>query len=406
MKIGENRNQGKVLGSTLLIAGSCIGAGMLGLPVSSAMAGFVPSVAMFILSWLFMMTTGLLLLEVNLYFKKEVNLITMAGATLGKAGQGVAWFLFVFLFYAIMVSYSAGSGELVADIIEGLTTYAIPRWAGSLIFVSLFGAMVYFGTFAVDGANRLLMAGLVVTYFMLLALGFPHVSKKFLEHIDWSESLWVVPIMIISFGFHNLVPSLTTYLDFHRKKMTFAIVAGSAIPLFVYLLWEWLILGLIPLDKFQTAVDQGNMVTHTLKEAAGGKLWVVGVAQYFAFFAIVTSFLGVALSFVDFLADGFKIKKDRRGKALACSLVFGPPLIFALLYPHIFVEALQYAGGFGAVILFGVLPALMAWSGRYSKKLWQNRLVPGGRPLLLAVIGMALAIFCIQLANALYFHNS
>jgi tyrosine-specific transport protein len=198
---------------------------------------------------------------------------------------------------------------------------------------------------------------------------------------------------------------LTTYLQFDAKKMRLSIIVGSALPLVAYLLWEWLILGLIPLEEFQQAVSQGNMVTHTLKKVAGGKLWVVDVAQYFAFFAIVTSFIGVALSFVDFLADGFQIKKDHKGRALTCIMVLAPPLFFALLYPTIFVKALQYAGGFGAVVLFGILPALMAWSGRYSKKLWTTTMVPGGKFLLLLVIFFAGGIFLLQLSNVLYFHR-
>lgn len=405
MKIGHNHSQGSVLGSTLLIAGSCIGAGMLGLPMSSAMAGFLPSTALFVLSWLFMMVTGLLLLEVNLYFREDVNLITMAHKTLGRAGQGAAWFLFLFLFYSIMVSYSAGSGELITDFTEEILGIAIPHWMGSCFFVAFFGLMVYFGTFAVDNLNRVLMAGLVITYFMLLGLGFPHISKKLLQHIDWSKSLLAVPIMIISFGYHNLVPSLTTYLHFNAKKMRVSIIIGSALPLIAYLLWEWLILGLIPLDQFQDSINRGNMVTHTLKNVAGGRLWVVDVAQYFAFFAIVTSFIGVALSFVDFLADGFKIKKDRKGRAFICSMVLGPPLVFALIYPAIFVEALKYAGGFGAVVLFGILPALMVWSGRYRKNLWTTTMVPGGKAVLLLVIAFAVGVFLLQLSDVLYFQR-
>jgi len=401
MKLGTDQEKGSVLGSTLLIAGSCIGAGMLGLPVSTALGGFKPALILFAASWIFMMVTGLLMLEVNLYFKKDVNLITMADSTLGNGGKIASWFLFLFLFYSIMVAYTAGSGELVADFIEELSDVSLSNAMGSLIFVVFFGVTVYFGTFAVDHLNRLLMFGLIVSYCLLVKLGFPHVSKKLLEHVNWIDSLWGLPVMIISFGYHNLVPSLTTYLDFNLKRMRISIIIGSAVPLAIYLLWEWLILGLIPLDNFQNALYQGNMVTHTLKEVVG-ESWVLAVAEFFAFFAIVTSFLGVALSFVDFLSDGLNIKKDRMGKLLLCVLVLVPPLIFALLYPTIFVVALKYAGGFGAVILFGVLPALMVWSGRYRKKLWTEVTLPGGKLLLSVVILFGLAIFVLQLVNALY----
>ena len=50
----QNTNSGSVAGGILLIAGCCIGAGMLGLPVLSAIAGFEPSVILFFISWIFM----------------------------------------------------------------------------------------------------------------------------------------------------------------------------------------------------------------------------------------------------------------------------------------------------------------------------------------------------------------
>src|SRR5262245_7947174 len=103
---------GSLPGSILLITGCCIGAGMLGLPVMSALAGFQPSLAMFLLSWLFMTTTALLLLEVNLWFPNEVSIISMADRTLGFAGKAVGWLCFAFLFYALGVAYIAASGDL------------------------------------------------------------------------------------------------------------------------------------------------------------------------------------------------------------------------------------------------------------------------------------------------------
>ena len=66
-------SQGRVLGATLLVAGCCIGAGMLGLPILTALGGFKPTIILFVLCWLFMAGTGLLLLEVNLWFTEEVS---------------------------------------------------------------------------------------------------------------------------------------------------------------------------------------------------------------------------------------------------------------------------------------------------------------------------------------------
>lgn len=388
--------KGSLLGGILLIAGCCIGAGMLGLPVLSALAGFKPSVVMFIICWLFMVCTGLLLLEVNLWFGEEISIISMAERTLGQIGKWVSWFVFLFLFYSLMVAYVAASGSLVTDFIDQWIGYQIPQGLGGLAFCFLFGLLIYLGIGAVDWFNRLLMMGLILSYVCLVVMGTPHVNTSLLAHQNWGAATLVIPAVIVSFGFHNLVPSLTTYFNSRVKPLIRAIVIGSAIPLVIYLVWDWLILGLVPLGEFKEALDQGEIATEALGDAVGAS-WILDVAQLFAFFAIVTSFLSVAISFVDFLADGLSIKKTPGGKVLLASLVLGPPLLCAILYPTIFLVALNYAGGFGAVILFGILPAMMVWKGRYTLKLEGRQIVPGGKPVLIAVILFAIWIMALQL---------
>lgn len=393
----ENRLvvKGSVTGGILLVAGCCIGAGMLGLPVLSGEAGFIPSVLVFFLCWLFMLATGLLLLEVNLWFGGEVSLITMAEKTLGWFGKGVSWVVFLFLFYSLMVAYVAASGSLVSDFIGELSGYFPHHALGGLLFSLFFGLLLYLGTGAVDKFNRILMFGLVISYCSLIAVGLFHVDVSLLERRDWTAATVVIPAVIVSFGFHNLVPSLTTYFHGEAKVLQKVIIWGSLIPLVIYLAWEWIILGIVPLADFKVALEQGEIATEALKNVAGAS-WILGAAEGFAFFAIVTSFLSVALSFVDFLADGLKIKKTPQGKIFLSFLVLFPPFLCALFYPAIFLIALNSAGGFGAVILFGILPALMAWRGRYSLCLGKTPIVPGGKAVLLAIIAISAGIIALQ----------
>lgn len=391
----HSSQKGSLIGGILLVAGCCIGAGMLGLPTLSGQAGFLPSVAMFFLCWLFMICTGFLLLEVNLWYGGNVNIITMAGRTLGHTGKVVSWLVFAFLFYSLMVAYVAASGSLITDFIESITHYHLHSNLGGLLFCLLFGILLYLGTAAVDWFNRLLMCGLIISYISLVVVGFSHVKPQLLTHHDWSAVTMVIPAVIVSFGFHNLLPSLTTYFHGDVKSLKWAIILGSAIPLVIYLIWEWIILGIVPLEEFKLALNQGEIATEALKNAVGAA-WIVDVAQIFAFFAIVTSFLSVALSFVDFLADGLNINKNPQGKLILASLVLVPPFICALFYPTIFLIALNTAGGFGAVILFGILPALMVWKGRYSQNLDKPQLVPGGKPLLGLIIIFSVWIIILQ----------
>ena len=125
---------GSVLGGMLLVAGSCIGAGMLALPILTGLTGFFPSLSMLLLSWAFMTFTGLLLIEVNGWFKNPVNLVSMAQESLGRKGRLTAWLSYLFLFYSLLVAYTAASGTVFSAILDSLFHIALPAQAASIFF--------------------------------------------------------------------------------------------------------------------------------------------------------------------------------------------------------------------------------------------------------------------------------
>ncbi len=121
---------------------------------------------------------------------------------------------------------------------------------------------------------------------------------------------------------------------------------------------------------------------------------VFAIGKSFAFFTMTTSY--IALAYVDFLADGLKVKKTGIKKAMLCLAVFIPPTIVAFTYPHIFITALSYAGEFSCAILFGLFPPIMMWVGRYIKKHSRNPRIPGGNPFLAVLILFVLTELVIQ----------
>jgi len=81
----------------------------------------------------------------------------------------------------------------------------------------------------------------------------------------------------------------------------------------------------------------------------------------FALLAIMTSYLANGAGLMDFnrdlLHNHLKLKKNR---ILVIGVTFLPPLAIALTYPNIFLKSLNIVGGFGIVLLFGVLPSIIA----------------------------------------------
>ena len=290
----------------------------------------------------------------------------------------------------------SASGSLTSQVFDQLANIPIPLWVGSVAFTALFGLLVIIGTRAVDQFNRLLMLGLVISYLLMLMMGSSSIKLENLQHSDWKFSFIAVPAMVISFGYHNLIPSVTRYLNHEKQRLKHVVIIGSFLPLIIYILWQALILGIVPIEKLTSVLEQGETATLALKNAAGND-WVVILAQHFALFAVVTTFLGITLSFVDFLADGFRLSNTLKNRTLLCLLTLAPPFIICFTYPGLFLKALSYAGAFGAVILFGLLPVAMVWVGRYSQKNPENRILPGGKFSLLLVAAFATLVIVMQL---------
>jgi tyrosine-specific transport protein len=125
------------------------------------------------------------------------------------------------------------------------------------------------------------------------------------------------------------------------------------------------------------------------------------LGQFFAFFALVTSMLGVAFSMVDFLGDGLKMKRAGKQRGLLCAIVFLPPFILTVLDPSIFVTALGFAGGFGETFLNGLIPVMFVWVGRYVRKLPGREQLFGGRALLAILFLLSLAVAAFEVAFVL-----
>lgn len=349
-----------LVGGTLLIAGTSIGVGMLALPVATAAGGFIPAFALSILCWLFMVSTALLIVEACTWMPKEANFITISKNLLGKKGAAICWVLYLFLFYCLMTAHTAAGGDAFFELFGRM----IPHSMTTLLYVLLFAPIIYLGTRFVDHLNTGLMAGVIVTYFLFVVVAAPHVDFSLLAHSDWSSIWSSLSVIFVMFGFQNVVPTLYNYMERDHKKLRKAIWIGSSIPLALYLIWELLILGTVPLENLSEALHEGQSAAIALQHTVE-KGVISSIASFFALFAMSTSFAGISIAFFDFFADGLKWEKAGVKRFALVLLVFFIPLLFVFLNPAIFIQALRWGGGIGAILLFGILPVLDVWSGRY-----------------------------------------
>lgn len=370
-------NKHGILGGSLLVAGTTIGGGMLALPVLTSPGGFIPSLAIYTLCWLFMSATGLLFLEICLKMRGGVNIVSMANETLGFPGKVFAWGVYLFLFYCLTLAYIVGCGNLLSEFFGS----RIPENLGPIVFIFLFSPIVYAGAHWIQRFNIYFMLAMLALYIVFVFKGFDDIRPELLLRRDWGLSLLALPVAFTAFAYQGIIPSLADYLDYDQRKMRLSILIGSFIPLLTYIIWQWLILGIIPYDMpggLADALKYGRNAVSPLKEFTNDPS-VYPIGQAFAFLALLTSFFGVTLGLLDFLADGLKVSRQGYSRLLLCLMIFIPPLLIAMYYPNVFLTALDYAGGFGCAALLGLLPILMVYAARYRLNWGTIPQIPGGK---------------------------
>ena len=390
-------SMGHVVGGALLIAGTAIGVGMLALPVVTGPSGFVPSITLYFLCWLFMLATALLLVEVSLWLPPGSGFISIAEKLLGTPGKILFWFVYLFLFVTVMTAHVDGGGAIVHQVLGWNPLVA------TLLYVLAIVPVVYLGTQTVDRINMILISGVILSYLAFVGFAAPHVDSALLGYRDWGKAWMALPVLFTAFTFQVIIPTLISYLKRDVRKIRMAVIAGSTIPLVIYLVWEYVILGVIPPEHLIEAARSGQNAVAPLRHYVTSPL-LYQVGNAFAFFALTCSFVPLALSFFDFLADGLHLKKTGWNRLFLVGVVFGIPTGIAFFYPSIFLVALGYAGGVSCAILFGVMPPLLAWIGRYRLgepcSTWQ---LPGGKWALGALMAGGLAILVAELATQLGF---
>jgi tyrosine-specific transport protein len=379
--------KGSLMSAMFLVAGTCIGGGMLALPVATGISGFIPSMLVMLLCWFAMTSSALLLLEVSLWMKEGAHIITMSSTILGPVGRIVSWCLYLFISYASVIAYSAAGGLLIGQGVEALFGIPLSQEMGCLSFILLFGSVLYLGSRILGRVNAVLFIAMIVAYLALVGIGMTEIKAHLLVHKQWFPSILAVPLLLTAFSFQTMLPSLTPYLKRNVKALRVAVVGGTTIALVVYLLWQLMVLGIVPVygsNSLLQALEAGEPITQFLREHSHNEFISV-IAEFFAFFALVTSFLGISLGLFDFLSDGLKIKKTGGGQILLGLLIIIPTFIFGAYFERVFLVALDISGGFGDSILNGIMPVLMVWIGRYHLRFPEENRTPGGKPFLVFI---------------------
>jgi len=278
-----------------------------------------------------------------------------------------------FLLYILDYAYISGGGSIVNQTLSSTLGWQPPQALSGLVFALVLAFVVWLSTKAVDRVLTVLIAAMIITFFMAtsnLALA-AEVGKLVTPNADvdgipaYMFMFAALPYYLTSFGFHCNVPSLVKYYGKQPKLIMRSMLIGSTMCFVIYLLWLVSTMGNLSQAEFKPVIEQGGNIgvlvaainnvvnTSTLEQ----------ILNIFANMAIVSSFLGVSLALFDFIADKFNFDDSAMGRFKTAVVAFAPSTFGGVLFPHGFISAIGFAGLVVAINAL-IIPPLMLMKSR------------------------------------------
>lgn len=216
----------------------------------------------------------------------------------------------------------------------------------------------------------------------LLGTAATGVDPSLLLTAHWEAIPPALPVVALAFVFQNVVPVIASSLEGDIIKIRQAIIYGVGVPWLMFMAWDAAILGnpaalnaVAGADPLAALRSEGPLVS--------------SLVDGFSLLAIATSFIGFVLGLTEFVSDSLQLPVGGK-KAVPYVLTLAPPFALALTFPNLFFKALEFAGTYGVLVLFGLIPVAMAWSERYGDTTLSSfRVAPGGKGVLVGVGALA-----------------
>ncbi len=363
----------KLIGGTLIVAGTSIGAAMLAMPLAMAKVGFALGVAMLLFICFIMTYAARIVSSLYQHLNTDATIAKIAGYVLGKQYQIMTSCAICALLYALITAYLAGLSNIISGyVIFNGTVLSNKRNIVSVLFC-LCTMNLILPTRALDYSNRLFFTLKSMVFIAITVILLPNVSvEKLLTSYsnamelvhEHSNLLALFSIVATSFGFHASIPFIYKYLDRDASSYNKAIAYGNILVAIVYMVWIVLTIGTIPYDgansfiSIWSANDDLSIFISSLCVIVKSDI-LRSFINTFVVLAIVTSLLGVAAGLFDFVLEvmGYD-SNNMKHRVTAALATFLLPTILVLTNPTIFIQALGLAG-MALMIIAIIIPCLI-----------------------------------------------
>ena len=342
-----------------LVGGYTIGAGVLGLPIVTALAGFIPATVAMVFIWVVLYGLSWFLAKQFIARKDDsCDYITLFHQELGSFGKWIAVVGFFIIYYGALTAYLAGA----TDIIKGLFHLNISNSIITLICFSIYSLIIIYGIKTVEKGNFLFMIILMVSFGYLIYTIAPSINVKHYTYVDWKFMPSIFSILIFSSIPFLIVPSICRPMNYSPKAILAALIIGGVISFLISYIWTATVIGVLPLTgngSYNIVYAFKNNLSSTVPLAHGHSNTVFLATAIFSILAISTSYLGTGIAIMGFVKDFNHFKFKIKNKNLLFIIAFIPSLIVTIYDPKLFIYLLNFVGGAGFCLVGGVIPAFI-----------------------------------------------
>ncbi len=337
-----------------VIIGTIIGAGVIGIPFVFAQAGFLTGIVVLLVLNAALIIMRLMVGEVVLRTSSPHQLTGYTEHYLGWWLKQAQALVLVTGILGTLLAYMVAQG----DILYALFPFTIPWWPEgvspamfwSLLFYVLFGGLFVKG---LDTVKRVELVVSLLIFVVVIVISIFSMSEVSASHlVSWDPSRFFLPFGVVLFASAGMV-SVPEAREALRKQgreslMFKAILWGGLIPPLLYLIFAFLVVGV-------AGSGTDPVATVSLSELGQHVLIAVNI---FAFFAVGTSFLTLAIGVKEILKFDYTIPSR-----WASTFILAVPLVGFFFGLRDFIEIISIVGSL-TVGVNGLLAVAAWWQAR------------------------------------------
>lgn len=224
--------------ATMMVVGSTIGSGVLGLAFASRNAGWPVLLTWLVVAGFFSVISMLYVAEATLRTARPLQLSGLAEKYVGKVGSWLMFFSVGATSFCSLIAYTSGCGKILSEF------FGISVELASVLFAVGATTVVWMGLKATGVAEKYLSSGMTAMLIILVGASFlsARVPVADIFYTHWLYAVPVFNIAVFCYAVQYIVPEISRGFTHDPGKLVPSIMAGAGISFFI--------LALVPLAVF------------------------------------------------------------------------------------------------------------------------------------------------------------